>query len=42
VKLALLEPPAIERLVGLKVTVPVELLDKVTALVASVVFGLPY
>ena len=40
-KLALLEPVEIDGLVGLKVTVPVELLDRVTALVPSVVFGLP-
>ena len=42
VKLALLEPVAIDRLVGVNVTVPVELLDSVTVLVASVAFGLPY
>ena len=39
-KLALLDPGAIDRLVGLNVTVPVELLASVTVRVASVVFGL--
>jgi len=42
VKLALLEPLAIDKLAGVNVTVPVELLDSVTVLVASVVFALPY
>jgi hypothetical protein len=42
VKLTLLEPLAIDKLVGLNVTVPLELLDSVTVLVASAVFGLPY
>ena len=42
VKLALLEPTLIDNgLAGLNVTVPLELLDSVTALVASVVFALP-
>ena len=39
-KVALLDPAAIDRLVGLNVTVPVELLASVTVRVASVVFGL--
>jgi hypothetical protein len=42
VKLTLLEPLVIDKLVGLNVTVPLELLDSVTVLVASAVFGLPY
>ena len=42
VKLALLDPVGIDSgLVGLNVTVPIELLDSVTVLVASVVFALP-
>jgi hypothetical protein len=41
VKPALLEPVPIDRLVGVNVTVPVELLDSVTVLVASEVFGFP-
>jgi hypothetical protein len=41
VKLALLEPLAIDREVGEKVTVPVEMLESVTVLVVSAVFGLP-
>ncbi len=41
VKLALLEPFAIDKLDGVNVTVPVELLDKVTVRVASEVTGLP-
>jgi hypothetical protein len=40
VKLALLDPGAIDKLVGVNVTVPVELLASVTVRVASVVFGL--
>ena len=40
VKLAVLEPLLIVKLVGLNVTVPPELLDNVTVLAASVVFGL--
>ena len=39
-KVALLDPGAIDRLVGVKVTVPVESLVRVTVRVASVVFGL--
>jgi uncharacterized membrane protein YciS (DUF1049 family) len=42
VKLTLLEPLVIDKLVGLNVTVPLELLDSVTGLVASAAFGLPY
>jgi hypothetical protein len=43
VKLAVLDPLLIDSgLAGVNVTVPVELLDSVTVLVASVVFGLPY
>ena len=43
VKLALLAPVAIDSgLAGVNVTVPPELLDSVTVLVASVVFALPY
>jgi hypothetical protein len=41
VKLAVLEPLAIDRLVGVNVTVPLELLVSVTALVDSAVIGLP-
>ena len=41
VKLAVLEPVAIDGLEGVNVTVPVEELDRVIALVASVVLGLP-
>jgi hypothetical protein len=41
VKLALLEPVGIDKLTGLNVTVPVELLDNVTVRLASVVFGFP-
>jgi hypothetical protein len=41
VKLALLEPGAIERLEGLKVTVPLEVLVRATIRLASVVIGLP-
>jgi hypothetical protein len=40
VKVVLLDPGAIDRLVGVNVTVPVELLASVTVRVASVVFGL--
>ena len=40
VKLALLDPLAIVNDTGANVTVPVELLDNVTVLLASVVFGL--
>ena len=42
VKLALLDPLPIDKLVGLNVTVPPELLDSVTVLAGSVVFGLLY
>jgi hypothetical protein len=42
VKLALLDPLGIDNgLAGVNVTVPPELLDNVTVLVASVVFALP-
>jgi hypothetical protein len=41
VKVAVLDPGAIDRLEGLNVTVAVELLVSVTVRVASVVFGLP-
>ena len=40
-KLALLEPLAMDREVGVKVTVPPEVLESVTVLVDSAVFGLP-
>jgi hypothetical protein len=40
VKVALLDPGAIDRLVGVNVTVPVESLVSVTVRVASVEFGL--
>ena len=41
-KLALLAPGAIDREVGLNVTVPPEVLASVTVRVASAVFGLPF
>jgi hypothetical protein len=41
VKLAVFEPLAIDKELGVKVTVPLDELDRVTVLVASVVFGLP-
>ena len=41
-KVALLEPLAIDKEAGVKVTVPDDVLDKVTVLVASAVFGLPF
>jgi hypothetical protein len=41
VKLAVLEPLAIDKEFGVKVTVPLDELDRVTVLLTSVVFGLP-
>jgi hypothetical protein len=41
VKLALLEPLAMDNELGVNVTVPPDELDSVTVLVASVVFALP-
>jgi hypothetical protein len=41
VKVAVLEPLAMDKLEGVKVTVPVEELDRVTVRVPSAVTGLP-
>jgi hypothetical protein len=42
VKVALLDPGAIDNELGVNVTVPPDVLDSVTVLVASTGFGFPF